>query len=53
MKNVTDISFVQGRLMQNLLIQLQMINKGMEVPEFIKLQEIELNLELDNMKEAA
>ena len=53
MEDITDVAFVQGRLMQNLLIQLQMMNKGMEVPDFIKMQETELNLMLDNMKEAA
>lgn len=51
--NVTDIAFTQGRLMQVILTQIQMLNAGLTVPHFLKEQETELNLLLDNMKEAA
>ena len=49
--NVTDIAFTQGRLMQVILTQIQMLNAGLTVPHFLKEQETELNLLLDNMKE--
>ena len=49
-KEISEITFIQGRLMQNVLIQIQMIKQGMSVPQFIKDQEIELNKELDLCK---
>ena len=41
--NVTDIAFTQGRLMQVILTQIQMLNAGLTVPHFLKEQEKELD----------
>ena len=52
MDNTIEITYLQGKLTENLTIQTKMLQSGMQVPKFINDRQIYLEDELENLKKA-
>jgi len=50
--NTIEITYIQGKLTENLTIQTKMLQSGMQVPKFINDRQISLEEELENLKKA-
>ena len=50
--NTIEITYIQGKLSENLLIQTKMLQSGMQVPKFIHDRQNSLEEELENLKKA-
>ena len=50
--NTIEITFFQGKLTENLLIQTKMLQSGIQVPKFIHDRQISLEQQLENLKKA-
>ena len=50
--NTIEITFFQGKLTENLLIQTKMLESGMQVPKFIQVSQKSLEEQLENLKKA-
>ena len=50
--NKIEITYVQGKLTENLTIQTKMLQSGMQVPKFIQDSQISLEEQLENLKKA-
>ena len=50
--NTIEITYIQGKLTENLLIQTKMLQSGMQVPKFIENSQISLEQQLENLKKA-
>ena len=48
--NTIEITYIQGKLTENLLIQTKMLQSGMQVPKFIENSQISLEQQLENLK---
>ena len=50
--NTIEITYIQGKLTENLTIQTKMLQSGMQVPKFIEDSQISLEEQLENLKKA-
>ena len=50
--NTIEITYIQGKLTENLTIQTKMLQSGMQVPKFIENSQISLEQQLENLKKA-
>ena len=50
--NTIEITYIQGKLTENLTIQTKMLQSGMQVPKFIQDSQISLEEQLENLKKA-
>ena len=50
--NTIEITYIQGKLTENLTIQTKMLQSGMQVPKFINDSQISLEEQLENLKKA-
>ena len=50
--NTIEITYIQGKLTENLTIQTKMLQSGMQVPKFIHDGQISLEEQLENLKKA-
>ena len=50
--NTIEITYIQGKLTENLTIQTKMLQSGMQVPKFIYDSQISLEQQLENLKDA-
>tara|TARA_B100000123_G_scaffold151492_1_gene111939 strand:- start:59 stop:238 length:180 start_codon:yes stop_codon:yes gene_type:complete len=50
--NTIEITYIQGKLTENLTIQTKMLQSGMQVPKFIQDRQTSLEDELENLKKA-
>ena len=50
--NTIEITYIQGKLTENLTIQTKMLQSGMQVPKFINDRQTSLEEELENLKKA-
>ncbi len=50
--NTIEITYIQGKLTENLTIQTKMLQSGMQVPKFIHDRQISLEEQLENLKKA-
>ena len=50
--NTIEITYIQGKLTENLTIQTKMLQSGMQVPKFIHDRQNTLEEELENLKRA-
>ena len=50
--NTIEITYIQGKLTENLTIQTKMLQSGMQVPKFIHDRQNSLEEELENLKKA-
>ncbi len=50
--NTIEITYIQGKLTENLTIQTKMLQSGMQVPKFIHDRQTSLEDELENLKKA-
>ena len=50
--NTIEITYIQGKLTENLTIQTKMLQSGMQVPKFIQDSQISLEEQLENLKRA-
>ena len=50
--NTIEITYIQGKLTENLTIQTKMLQSGMQVPKFIHDRQISLEQQLENLKKA-
>ena len=50
--NTIEITYVQGKLTENLTIQTKMLQSGIQVPKFINDRQNSLEEELENLKKA-
>ena len=50
--NTIEITYIQGKLTENLTIQTKMLQSGMQVPKFINDRQTSLEDELENLKKA-
>ena len=50
--NTIEITYIQGKLTENLTIQTKMLQSGMQVPKFIQDRQISLEEQLENLKKA-
>ena len=50
--NTIEITYIQGKLTENLTIQTKMLQSGMQVPKFIQDGQISLEEQLENLKKA-
>ena len=48
--NTIEITYIQGKLTENLTIQTKMLQSGMQVPKFIQDSQISLEEQLENLK---
>ena len=48
--NTIEITYIQGKLTENLTIQTKMLQSGMQVPKFINDSQISLEEQLENLK---
>ena len=48
--NTIEITYIQGKLTENLTIQTKMLQSGMQVPKFIENSQISLEQQLENLK---
>ena len=50
--NTIEITYIQGKLTENLTIQTKMLQSGISVPKFIHDRQLSLEEELENLKKA-
>ena len=50
--NTIEITYIQGKLTENLTIQTKMLQSGMQVPKFIQDSQISLEEQLENLKKS-
>ena len=50
--NTIEITYIQGKLTENLTIQTKMLQSGIQVPKFIQDSQISLEEQLENLKKA-
>ena len=50
--NTIEITYIQGKLTENLTIQTKMLQSGMQVPKFIHDRQMSLEEQLENLKKA-
>ena len=50
--NTIEITYIQGKLTENLTIQTKMLQSGMQVPMFIENSQKSLEQQLENLKKA-
>ena len=50
--NTIEITYIQGKLTENLTIQTKMLQSGMQVPKFIHDRQNSLEEELENLNKA-
>ena len=50
--NTIEITYIQGKLTENLTIQTKMLQSGMQVPKFIQDRQISLEEQFENLKKA-
>ena len=50
--NTVEITYIQGKLTENLVIQTKMLQSGMQVPKFIHDRQTSLEKQLENLKRA-
>ena len=50
--NTIEITYVQGKLTENLTIQTKMLQSGIQVPKFINDSQKSLEEQLENLKKA-
>ena len=50
--NTIEITYIQGKLTENLTIQTKMLQSGMQVPKFIHDRQLSLEEQLENLKKA-
>tara|TARA_B100002019_G_scaffold272988_1_gene268675 strand:+ start:446 stop:616 length:171 start_codon:yes stop_codon:yes gene_type:complete len=50
--NTIEITYIQGKLTENLTIQTKMLQSGMQVPKFINDRQNSLEEQLENLKKA-
>tara|TARA_B100000035_G_scaffold225083_1_gene193573 strand:- start:1725 stop:1904 length:180 start_codon:yes stop_codon:yes gene_type:complete len=50
--NTIEITYIQGKLTENLTIQTKMLQSGMQVPKFINDSQKYLEEQLENLKKA-
>ena len=50
--NTIEITYIQGKLTENLTIQTKMLQSGMQVPKFINDSQKSLEEQLENLKKA-
>ena len=50
--NTIEITYVQGKLTENLTIQTKMLQSGIQVPKFIHDRQNSLEEQLENLKKA-
>ena len=50
--NTIEITYIQGKLTENLTIQTKMLQSGMQVPKFINDSQLSLEEQLENLKKA-
>ena len=50
--NTIEITYIQGKLTENLTIQTKMLQSGMQVPKFIEDSQKSLEQQLENLKKA-
>ena len=50
--NTIEITYIQGKLTENLTIQTKMLQSGMQVPKFIENSQKSLEQQLENLKKA-
>ena len=50
--NTIEITYIQGKLTENLTIQTKMLQSGMQVPQFIENSQKSLEQQLENLKKA-
>ena len=50
--NTIEITYIQGKLTENLTIQTKMLQSGMQVPKFIQVSQKSLEEQLENLKKA-
>ena len=50
--NTIEITYIQGKLTENLTIQTKMLQSGMQVPKFMQDSQISLEQQLENLKKA-
>ena len=50
--NTIEITYLQGKLTENLTIQTKMLQSGMQVPKFIENSQKSLEQQLENLKKA-
>ena len=48
--NTIEITYIQGKLTENLTIQTKMLQSGIQVPKFIHDRQNSLEEELENLK---
>ena len=50
--NTIEITYIQGKLTENLTIQTKMLQSGIQVPKFIQDSQNSLEEQLENLKKA-
>ena len=50
--NTIEITYIQGKLTENLTIQTKMLQSGMQVPKFIHDSQNSLEEQLENLKKS-
>ena len=50
--NTIEITYIQGKLTENLTIQTKMLQSGISVPKFINDRQLSLEEQLENFKKA-
>ena len=50
--NTIEITYIQGKLTENLTIQTKMLQSGIQVPKFIHDRQMSLEEQLENLKKA-